>query len=137
MFLRLAIRLIVPNRETHQIHQVFWFETKCSKTNYMFLLSLSTLLFLLYMLSIHWFIHLLYISNNECSKDMREEHSSAKYSMKNYENLKKCSRLKWCNFYETFRHNPGRKFLTKNCVLYPWSSNIIKPRRGKGNFSNT
>lgn len=38
-FLRLAIRLIVPNRATHQMHQVFWFETKYSITIYVFFLS--------------------------------------------------------------------------------------------------
>ena len=43
---------------------------------------------------------------DECSEDVRKVYSSAKYTMRNKEALKKISGLKWCFFKETFRYNP-------------------------------
>ena len=39
-----------------------------------------------------------YILYDECSRDVRGEHASAKYTMRNKETLKKFLELKWCIF---------------------------------------
>ena len=60
------IRLIIPNRETHQIHRIFGLKTKCSITIHAFSLRyqhsyISAWLAIIHYIS-HWFTHLfLYI----------------------------------------------------------------------------
>ena len=61
--IRFRVRLMIPNCETHQIHQIPGQQTKCSITTYVFSLSyqLSYIWFPCYHYINYWFIHLFYI----------------------------------------------------------------------------
>ena len=82
-----AIRLFVPSRKTHQMHQIFGKKTKCSITIYAFSLSYqlsdicSTCYYYLHRSLVYpLFIQILY---DECSRHVRGECSSAKYTLRN------------------------------------------------------
>ena len=61
--IRFRVRLMIPNCETHQIHQIPGQQTKCFIATYVFSLSyqLSYIWFPCYHYINYWFIHLFYI----------------------------------------------------------------------------
>ena len=87
--IRFAIRLMIPNHETLQIHQISGQQTKFSITIYSYMhlcIIISALLYQLLFLSMHK--SLVYppsvcIVYDECSEDVTGEYSSTKYQWRN------------------------------------------------------
>ena len=79
----------------------FWLKNKMSHNNLCVFIIISTLLYLLNLLSSHKLLvypPFQFILYDECSEDVRREHTSAKFTMRNEETPKRPSRIKWCIF---------------------------------------